>query len=158
MKSQPLSLPPALGYILVGIVFAAVLIPLLLSLRRHLPVTPIRGAVDPEEPEVTPAVQRTWRVDLSECRGLAEQGRLAEAFAALHRLTLLQLESSIALRLERNTTNWEYVRRLASRPETSELLAEVTRAAEQSVLGNRPPTAELYWQLDGQVEQIGGNR
>ncbi len=156
LKSKTLTLPSLLGYILVGIIFAAVLIPLLLSLRKHLPVSPPRAQVVSEDPgEIAPVV-RPWRVDLSECRRLAQQGRLSEAFAALHRLTLLQLEQSFGLRLEHNTTNWEYVRRLASRPETSALLAEVTRAAEQSVLGNRPPPVERYQILEQQVIEMGG--
>ncbi len=158
LKSKTLTLPPILGYILVGIIFAAVLIPLLLSLRKHLPVSPPRALVVPQDPGETAPDVRPWRVDLSECRGLAQQGRLIEAFAALHRLTLLQLEQSFGLRLEHNTTNWEYVRRLASRPETSALLAEVTRAAEQSVLGNSPPPAERYQILEQQVMEMGVQR
>ena len=152
----PLALPPLLGYFLVAVILGVVLLPLLISLSRYFRPSPLKERQTVEKPQDSAPVKHPWQVDLSACRQLVQQGRLIEAFAALHRATLLQLEQHFNLRLEHNTTNWEYVRALASRPEISAVLAEVTRAAEQAVLGKDPPAAALYWNLEQRVMQMRG--
>lgn len=156
-------LPPWLGYLLVSVILAGMLIPLVLTLRRSFrQVSQKRVTADDDADEDTAdeRARQPWVVDLSQCRYLIEQGRLPEAFAALHRLTLLGLEQGHHLTLDGATTNWEYVRRLASKPQLRDALAAVTRAAEQSVLGQRPPALEQYRSLERmvleRVQQGGG--
>jgi hypothetical protein len=52
------------------------------------------------------------------------------------------------LSLNDTTTNWEYVRRLSSKPALKEALSAVTRAAEQAVLGHNPPGVDRYEKLE----------
>jgi hypothetical protein len=144
------AMPPFLGYLLVGLVLVAMLIPVYYALRSSFRDVP-RVAAAPEEESAAaaaPASAGPWIVDLSECRRLIEAGKLAEGFAALHRLTLLALEKNRQLTLEETTTNWEYVRRLASKPALRAMLSGVTLAAEESVLGKRPPGREHYFALE----------
>ncbi len=152
-----LSMPSWLGYLLFGVIIAAMLIPLIFVLRnsyRDKANQPLQADVELEEPRApTEAALGPWFVDLSECRRLFEQGRLTEAFASLHRLTLLNLEQGRHLTLTETTTNWEYVRRLVSKPALREALSRVTLAAEQSVLGQSPPGPEVYEQLERLVIQ-----
>lgn len=147
------AMPPFLGYLLIGIVVVAMLIPLYYALRSSYRDAPKAVAAAEEEEAASPAAVQTgpWRVDLSECRRLLEAGRLAEAFAALHRVTLCALEKNHHLTLDETTTNWEYVRRLASKPALKQTLASVTLAAEESVLGKRPPDRARYLGLERQV-------
>ncbi len=147
------AMPPFLGYLLIGIVIVAMLIPLYYALRSSYRDAPkaVAAAEEEEAAAASEAPSGPWRVDLSECRRLLEAGRLAEAFAALHRLTLLALEQRHQLTLDESTTNWEYVRRLASKPALKQMLAGVTLAAEESVLGKRPPDRHVYLTLEQQV-------
>ena len=149
-----LSMPPALGYVLLGVVLAAMLIPLLLALRSGYREVPESGGAtaDDELDDPTVAVA-PWRVDLDECRRLVAAGRVAEALAALHRLTLLALERTGHLTLDSTTTNWEYVRQLTSRPALRRMLAAVTEGAERAVLGHRPPGVERYRELEALVRE-----
>lgn len=148
---RPPALPPFLGWLLIGLVVVAMLVPLILALRnsyRDVAQTPEEvtpGDEDDAEAGATPA--GPWHVSLDECRRLAGEGRLAEAYASLHRLTLIALERAGHLSLEATITNWEYVRRLISRPPLRELLAEVTLAAERSVLGHSPPGSARFAEL-----------
>jgi hypothetical protein len=147
------AMPPFLGYLLIGIVVIAMLVPLYYALRSSYRDAPKAVAAAEEEEAASPAAAQAgpWRVDLSECRRLLEAGRLAEAFAALHRVTLIALEKNHHLTLDEATTNWEYVRRLASKPALKQTLAGVTLAAEESVLGKRPPDRSRYLGLERQV-------
>jgi hypothetical protein len=152
---QPVALPsmPAwLGYTILGIIVAGMLIPLIWMFRNSYRDSAAgkkkqQDQQDQEEPDQD-GPRPPWRVDLSACRKLLQQGRLAEAFAALHRLTLLGLERLQALTLNETTTNWEYVRTLVGQPRVCEALAAVTLAAEQSVLGQTPPGAARYHELE----------
>ncbi len=147
------AMPAGLGYLLLGLILVAMLIPLYLALRSGYGRSSAAAAIEPE-PEERPASaspRSPWQVDLAECRRLAAAGRLPEAFAALHRATLLALERSRHLALDETTTNWEYVRRLASRPALRQTLAAVTLAAEQSVLGQRPPGLAEFHALERDV-------
>jgi hypothetical protein len=148
-------MPAWLGYMLIGVILAAMLIPLFLVLKNSFSDARTEKAKPEEEEEeegdTLVATRGPWVVDLSECRRLVEQGRVAEAFASLHRLTLLGLERMQHLTLDETTTNWEYVRRLISRPELKQVLAAVTLAAERSVLGQNPPGVERYRELESMV-------
>jgi hypothetical protein len=148
-------MPAWLGYLLIGVILAAMLIPLILVLRNSFSDSrderPQLDDEDEEEGDTIVDARQPWVVDLSECRRLVQQGRLAEAFASLHRLTLLGLERMRHLTLEESVTNWEYVRRLISRPELKQMLAAVTLAAERSVLGDSPPGVERYQELERMV-------
>ena len=144
------AMPPFLGYLLLGVIIAAMLVPLYYALRSSYSSKDTAGqasAEDEDEPEAAPERQ-AWRVDLSEARRLYDQGKLPEAFAALHRATLLTLERARQITLDDTVTNWEYVRRLSSKPELRATLGAVTLAAEQSVLGKRPPEASHFLQLE----------
>ena len=147
------TMPPFLGYLLIAIVVIAMLIPLYYALRSSYRDAPKAVAAAEEAEAEAPAAAQVgpWRVDLSECRRLLEAGRLAEAFAALHRLTLIAFEKNNQLTIDETTTNWEYVRRLSSKPSLKQTLAGVTLAAEESVLGKRPPDKERYLSLERQV-------
>jgi len=154
------SMPPFLGYLLIAIVVIAMLIPLYFALRSSYQDAP-KAVAEAEEEESAGATEERagpWVVDLSECRRLSEAGRLAEAFAALHRLTLLALERGHHLTVDETTTNWEYVRRLASKPTLKQMLSGVTLAAEESVLGKRPPDRERYLSLERQVIEATGSQ
>ena len=149
-------MPAWLGYLMIGLISAAMLVPLFLVLRNSFASEKRADRPPEEEPEEQQAAAPTrgpWVVDLSECRRLVQQGRLAEAFAALHRLTLLGLQRMRQLTLDQTTTNWEYVRRLISRSELKQVLGGVTLAAEQSVLGHKPPGVERYEELERVVLQ-----
>jgi hypothetical protein len=144
------ALPPALGYILIGVVVIAMLVPLILALRagyRDTPTIAEAQALDDEQPEAV-EVRGPWEVSLERCRALLREGRLAEAFGALHRVTLVALEREGLLTLDATITNWQYVTRLISKPPLRELLAEVTIAAERSVLGHKPPPASRFDELE----------
>lgn len=144
-----IEMPPFLGYLLVGIVFAAMLVPLILALRSGY--RDVRAASDEEEappPEEGGPTRGPWRVDLADCQRLFAAGKLVEAFAALHRATLLALERRGHLALDGATTNWAYVRRLASHPELRRVLAAVTEAAERAVLGGHTPDAARFRELE----------
>ena len=149
--------PPVwVGYVLILATLAGMLVPLFFVLKNSF--TRDLARPRPEEEEAGPGPRddgprrrEPWLVDPKMCRGLLSQGRLPEAFAALHRLTLLGLQRARHLTLDETTTNWEYVRRLASRPRLMELLTGVTRAAEQSVLGQSPPSVEEYARLEAEV-------
>ena len=152
-------MPAWLGYLMIGLILAAMLVPLLLVLRNSFTSegrTELPEEEEEEEEGDTEVDERgPWVVEVSECRRLLEQGRVAEAFASLHRLTLLGLERMRQLTLDETTTNWEYVRRLISKPQLKQVLAAVTLAAEQSVLGHRPPGVEQYRALEQMVlEQV----
>jgi hypothetical protein len=152
------SMPPFLGYLLIAITTIAMLIPLYYALRSSYRDAPraVAAAEEAETPSAAPSREGPWTVDLSECRRLIEAGKLAEAFAALHRLTLLAYQRNHQLTLDETTTNWEYVRRLASKPALRQTLSGVTLAAEQSVLGKRPPDKERYLGLERQVIETTG--
>jgi hypothetical protein len=144
------AMPPFLGYLLLGVIIVAMLVPLYFALRRSYPSQDTAGqaaAEDEDEPGAEPTRQ-PWRVDISEARRLYDQGKLPEAFAALHRATLLALEQARQLSLDETVTNWEYVRRLSSKPELRDTLSAVTLAAEQSVLGKRPPDGSHFMTLE----------
>jgi hypothetical protein len=144
------AMPPFLGYLLLGVIIVAMLVPLYYALRRSYSSRDTAGqaaAEDEAEPEAEPDRQ-AWRVDLSEARRLYDQGKLPEAFAALHRATLLTLERARQLTLDDTVTNWEYVRRLSSKPDLRATLSAVTLAAEQSVLGKRPPEGRHFLELE----------
>jgi hypothetical protein len=151
------AMPAVVGYVLIALIIVAMLIPLYFALRSSYRA-PTAGA-EPEaedEPEPGAACPReAWQVDLSEARRLLQQGRVAEAFAALHRATLLALERSAHLTLDEATTNWEYVRRLASKPDLRATLSAVTLAAEQSVLGKSPPDGAQFMRLEQQLLETG---
>lgn len=159
-RAAPAAVPPFLGYLLIGIVLAAMLVPLFLMLRNSY--REARSAEEPieEEPEEADTIageRQVWRVDVGEARRLFQEGRIPEAYAALHRVTLLTLDGAGLIRLDETTTNWEYVRKLSARPEMRQVLAAVTEAAERSVLGRRPPDAARYQQLEGLVvERVQG--
>jgi len=151
-------IPGWFGYLVVGAMVAAMVVPLILILvasfrdrdpRRDQeiegPEGPDAGAV---EEQLGP-----WQVDLSGCRRLMAQGRLAEAMAALHRLTLQALEEANYIALDGTTTNWEFVRQLDSSPGLRRILAQITLAAEQAVLGRNPPEPERYTDLERLVVQ-----
>lgn len=150
-------MPAWLGYLLIGVILAAMLIPLFFVLKNSFSdardTRPAPEDEDDEEGDTIVEARQPWVVDLSECRRLVEQGRLAEAFASLHRLTLLGLERMRQLILDETTTNWEYVRRLISRPELRQVLSAVTLAAERSVLGQSPPGVERYHELERMVRE-----
>lgn len=152
--SAPPALPPALGYVLIGVVLVAMLLPILLALRgRHDP-TPEGGfeQEDAAEDEVS-TPREPWEVNLAACRRLLAAGQLAEAFAGLHRLTLLALQQAGVLVLDSTSTNWDYVRRLISRPPERTLLSQVTIAAESAVLGQRPPDASRFDELERSLRE-----
>jgi hypothetical protein len=144
------AMPAAIGYVLIALIIVAMLIPIYFALRSSYRDPAARAEPEAEdEPERSAERPReAWQVDLSEARRLLQQGRVAEAFAALHRATLLTLERSAHLTLDEATTNWEYVRRLASKPELRATLSAVTLAAEQSVLGRSPPDATHFMKLE----------
>jgi hypothetical protein len=134
------------------------LIPLFFVLKNSFTGDTVRRSVDDDDDDdddegATEERRGPWVVDLSECRRLLAQGKLAEAFAALHRLTLLGLSRLRHLTLDETTTNWEYVRRLVSKPQLRDVLSKVTLAAEQSVLGKSPPGAAQYETLEQLVLQ-----
>jgi hypothetical protein len=136
------------------VVLAAMLVPLLLALRRGYRELPAGGVeVTDDELDDPTVVAAPWRVDLDECRRLVAAGRVSEALAALHRLTLLALERTGHLTLDSTTTNWEYVRQLSSKPALRRMLAAVTEGAERAVLGHRPPGVERYHELEGLVRE-----
>ena len=158
-KQQPgavprLQVPSFLGYLLLGVLFAAMLVPLILALRSGYREVPDSGGdQQPDEalPSDSDGPRAPWRVDLSDCQRLLAAGQLAAAFAALHRLTLLGLQQRGHLTLDESTTNWAYVRRLASKPSLRRMLAQVTEAAERSVLSRRTPDIGRYRELERQV-------
>jgi hypothetical protein len=143
-------MPRAVAIVLVVIIALVMLVPLAFALRRSLRDAERRPAAVEEEERASPAAAAPapWRADLEGCRRLVAEGRLAEAYAGLHRVTLLELERARLITLDPRTTNWEHVRRLSSRLELRELLSEVTTAAEESVLGARPPAPERYAALE----------
>jgi len=147
------SMPPIVGYILLGAILLALIVPLAFSLRSAWARGQGLATAEPEiEEEEEAAPERTpWRVDLDECRRLMSEGRVVEAFASLHRATLLALQREGRLTLDESSTNWEYVRRLSPDVTLSRTLASVTHAAEDAVLGERPPPADQYWELERQV-------
>jgi len=145
-------LPSWLGYLLLALVIAAMLVPLLLALRGALGRQRGDGLEDLAAEDEPPPFE-AWGVTLADCRALVVRGELAAACAGLHRLALLELERRGQLQLARTTTNWEYVRRLASRPALRQLLAELTEAAERAVLARRPPPEERYRQLEQRLLQ-----
>jgi hypothetical protein len=157
-RSTP-AMPRVLGYVLLGLVLLGMLLPLVYALRSGYRPTPgvAQTPVEEERPCTTPG-RAPWRVDLRQCRHLVEQGRLPEAFAALHRVTLVTLQQADHLTLEETTTNWEYVRRLSSKPDLRQTLAAVTLAAEQSVLGQSPPDKDHYFLLEREVQGLTGER
>ncbi|MCC6749342.1 MAG: DUF4129 domain-containing protein [Deltaproteobacteria bacterium] len=147
-------LPAGLGYVLIAVIIAAMLVPLILALRGSFREEPRPEEVPPEEEAdeaAAPARRGPWSVDLSDCRRLVAEGRVAEACAALHRLCLLSLERAGHLALEPSITNWEYVRRLKDAPSLGQLLAELTRVAEAAVLGRRTPERADYDRLEALV-------
>lgn len=153
---RPPAMPPFLGYLLIAAVILAMLIPLYLSLRASYrrsagEVGAEAGEEDEESGQPAEQARGPWLVDLAGARALLEAGRLAEAFAALHRAFLLGLAGQRLLLLDPRTTNWEYVRRLSSRPELRQTLAAVTVAAEASVLGRRPPGRDHFFALEERV-------
>jgi len=152
------AMPPFLGYLLVILVLAATLVPVYFALRSsYRSGSAAASAPEPEEPRPNGTPTRgPWLVDLEECRRLVAAGRVTEAFAALHRATLLALARQSLLTLEDSSTNWEYVRRLTSKPALRQMLAAVTLAAEQSVLGKRPPERDHYFALERQVLEVTG--
>ena len=149
-KWRPPSLPPALGWILIAIVVIGMLVPLVLALRsgyRDVAPTVQETGADREDDDDTPDASAPWQVSLARCRKLVAEGKLAEAYGALHRLTLVALEGAGHLSLEASITNWQYVSRLISKPPLREVLAEVTIAAERSVLGHQPPPSSRFDEL-----------
>jgi hypothetical protein len=144
------SMPPFLGYVLVGIVFAAMLVPLILALRSGYrdvnAATDDEDAADAANPDAP--TRGPWRVDLADCQRLFAAGQLVLAFAALHRAVLVALERQGCFALDASTTNWAYVRRLAAQPELRRVLAAVTEAAERAVLGGHTPDAARYRELE----------
>jgi len=150
-------MPAWLGYFMIIAILAAMLVPLFFVLKNSFAGDTTRRSdeEDEEDEEEGPTEVRRgpWVVDLSECRRLLAQGKLAEAFASLHRLTLLGLSRLRHLTLDETTTNWEYVRRLVSKPQLRDVLSKVTLAAEQSVLGRSPPGAARYEALEQLVLQ-----
>lgn len=149
------AMPAGVAYIIVGVIIAVMIVLIVMSLRSTFrdstdeePTEDIDGEAAPQ-----PAPDEPWRVDLSECRRLAEAGNLPAAFAALHRCTLLQLEHERHLVLDQATTNWAYVRQLVSKPDLKRLLADVTVAAERSVLGLAPPDLSHYEKLEDRVRR-----
>lgn len=155
VRVSPMRTPAWLGYLLVGVILAAMLVPLVILLVRggfsEEASSPPAEEEDDEEAEEAGVQRGPWRVDLTHCRELLREGKLAEAFAALHRMTLLALERGQHLTLDEATTNWEYVRRLVSKPSLKQMLGAVTLAAEQSVLGKRPPGVDHYESLERRV-------
>jgi hypothetical protein len=148
------SMPPVLGYVLFGVILVAMLVPLLLALRSGYRDVPTGGeAVADEELDDPTVATAPWRVDFEDCRRLVAEGRVAEALAGLHRLTLLGLERGGHLSLDATTTNWAYVRRLSSKPALRRMLAAVTEGAERAVLGHRPPGAQRYHELEALVRE-----
>ncbi len=145
------SLPPMLGYLLIAVVVIAMLVPLVLALRSGYHAAPSEQAAEsPDEGEQLEAeLCGPWEVSLEHCRRLLHEGKLVEAFGALHRVTLVALERQGHLSLDTTTTNWQYVTRLLSKPPLRELLAEVTIAAERSVLGHKPPPSSRFDELEG---------
>jgi len=154
---SPPMLPPALGYVLIGVVFAAMLLPLLLALRGRR--DPIQTAAPDDHKEdrveATPAME-SWDVSFAQCRRLLAAGHLADALAGLHRLMLLSLEHSDALVLDATSTNWDYVRQLVGRPEDRSLLSKITIAAESAVLGKHPVDAARYEELEQLLQEREG--
>jgi hypothetical protein len=149
-------MPPLLGYLLIAAVILAMLIPLCLSLRASYrrSAGELGAEAEEEEEEAGPAAEEArgpWLVDLAGARALLEAGRLPEAFAALHRAFLLGLAEQRLVLVDPKTTNWEYVRRLSSRPQLRQTLAAVTVAAEASVLGRRPPARDHFLALEEMV-------
>lgn len=155
--SAPPMLPPILGYVLIGVVLLAMLLPIILALRGRDDQIAVAVAEEQEQEQETSAPPReAWEVSFAECRRLLLAGRLAEAFASLHRLTLLSLQAAEALELDATSTNWDYVRRLVGRPAERALLSEVTIAAESAVLGKHPPDAARFDHLEQLLRQHGG--
>ncbi len=148
---RPPALPPILGWILIGIVVLGMVVPLVLALRSGIKDATPPAAADPEGEEDGAIVVDTsspWRVSLDRCRRLVAEGRLGEAYGALHRLTLIALQHEGHLSLDATITNWQYVSRLLSKPSLRELLSAVTIAAERSVFGHQPPGPGRYRELE----------
>lgn len=154
-SAPPAAIPAWLGYVLIGAVVVSLLVFVFLGMRQgRRDVQALPSILDEEEEgDPTEALYRPWRVTLEECCQLASEGKLIAAFAALHRLTLLALQERGDLRLEKTTTNWQYVRRLTSRPKLRRLLSEVTIAAERSVLGEHQLTEAEFQGLQRRVQQ-----
>ena len=145
------ALPPILGWILIGIVVLGMVVPLVLALRSGIKDATPSAAADPEGEEDGATLvdaSSPWRVSLDRCRRLVAEGRLGEAYGALHRLTLVALQHEGHLNLEATITNWQYVSRLLSKPSLRELLSAVTIAAERSVFGHQPPGPGRYRELE----------
>jgi hypothetical protein len=155
-RSSPNAAPSFLAYLLVGIVLLLVLWPLYAALRGTLRRTapPVTAEPEPTAPTSKSTAPSPWRVDLGSCRQLISAGQLAEAYAALHRFTLLGLAAGQWLVLDESTTNWEYVRLLQAHLPLQEVLASVTLAAEQAVLGKIPPPVDHYWLLEQRVSTL----
>ncbi|MCB9557120.1 MAG: hypothetical protein H6707_13515 [Deltaproteobacteria bacterium] len=152
------SMPPVVGYVLLAVIVAAMLIPLFMALgsgyRDLAPVT--RAGVDHSDDDST-AAQRArlpWHVELADCRALFERGEGAAALAALHRYLLLRLADRGLLQLDGSTTNWEYVRSLSPHPRFKRMLAAVTEAAERAVLGVRGQQPAGYDELESRVQEL----
>lgn len=151
-------IPGWFAYMVTGAIVAAMVVPLIMilvaSFRSRNPGE-YQGGELPEEKE-TDSVEDPlgpWHVDLSICRRLMEQGRAAEALAALHRLILEALEEANYIALDGTTTNWEFVQQLDSSPGLRRILAQITLAAEQAVLGQSPPERSRYMDLERLVIQ-----
>jgi hypothetical protein len=153
-SSPPTAIPAWLGYILIGSVVVSLLVFVFLGMRSgERDARPLPSILDEEDDDTGEVLYRPWRVTLDECRRLAGEGNLIAAFAALHRLLLLALQERGDLRLDKTTTNWQYVRRLTSRPKLRRLLSDVTIAAERSVFGEHHLTATEYQGLEGRVQE-----
>ena len=154
-------LPAALGYLLVALLVLAMLLPLLLSIRRVQrsdQVTFRSVAMASAEPVASPtdSSQATQLATLARCEQLVSGGNEAEALAMLHRIVLVAFEASGALTLDSTATNWQYVRNLAGRPSERKLLAAITEAAERCVLGQHRMLRTDIIQLIAMVrEQVG---
>lgn len=152
-------LPPMLGWVLLAVVILAILIPIVWmvinSYKAHYPeeekVEHKAIEEDDDHRELIEEEKPLWEVSLAECRKAFNEGRLVEAFAALHRLALIVLDDKGYLQLDVHKTNWDYVRQLSSRPIYRILLSSLTIAAESSVLGEKPPQPEHYHELEAQL-------
>ncbi len=154
-QRSSVQVPSFVGYLVLGLVFAAMLIPLIRALQSGYREVPTDEGEELNIDDEAPADEqrRPWRVDLSGCRELADRGELTRAFAALHRATLLALQRRGHLHLDEATTTWAYVRALASKPPLRRTLAAVTEAAERAVLGKSPPGRERFDELDHAVSE-----
>ena len=146
-----LNMPNWLGILLVIVILAVMFVPLITILRKSIKNRSAGEEIGIEQ-DVIVTGREPWRVNFDQCHMLASQGRLAEAFATLHKLALLRLNRRNQLELNPSTTNWEYVRQLSA--EHHNILAAVTLAAERAVLGKAPPSQEQFAELSHRVQAL----